>query len=148
MVVSSLRAGRRVIVVVNGLSTMHGRAEEAERLLEWSFREFENVTLFTAGDTVEKVPVWLGTSPTVPLVGGRDLIVTMPRGWRNKAKVALEYQGPIAAPVTRGTTLGRLTVSGAGVPDLSMPLLAGADVPRLGLPGRAAAVLSRMVTGS
>ncbi len=147
MVVSAQRQGRRVIVVVNGLNTMRQRSEEAERLLEWSFREFENVTLFTAGDTVERAPVWLGAAPTVPLVGGRDLVVTMPRGWRNKAKIAIEYPSPIPAPVVRGTTIGRLSVTGAGVPDLSMPLLAGADVARLGLAGRAIAVLTRMVGG-
>ncbi len=147
MVVSSSRQGRRTVVVVNGLSTMRQRAEEAERLLEWTFREFENVTLFTAGDTIEQAPVWLGTTATVPLVGGRDVVVTMPRGWRNKARIALEYARPVPAPITRGTVLGKLTVTGAGVPDLNIPLLAGADVARLGLPGRAMAVLSRMVGG-
>jgi D-alanyl-D-alanine carboxypeptidase (penicillin-binding protein 5/6) len=148
MVASAERAGRRVILVVNGLTSMHQRAEEGERLLEWAFREFEDVTLFSAGDTVESAPVWLGASPTVPLVGGRDLVVTLPRGWRSKAKVSVEYESPIPAPVVRGTPVAKLTVTGAGVPDSSIPLLAGADVPRLGLPGRAMAVLTHMVTGS
>lgn len=148
MVASAERAGRRVILVVNGLTSMHQRAEEGERLLEWAFREFEDVTLFSAGDTVERAPVWLGASPTVPLVGGRDLVVTLPRGWRSKAKVSVEYESPIRAPVVRGTPIAELTVTGAGVPDSSIPLLAGADVPRLGLPGRAMAVLTHMVTGS
>ena len=84
----------------------------------------------------------------MPLVGGHDLVVTMPRGWRNRAKIAMEYDSPIPAPVARGSTLGKLTVSGPGVPDLQVPLLAGADVPRLGLPGRAWAVLAHLVTGS
>jgi D-alanyl-D-alanine carboxypeptidase (penicillin-binding protein 5/6) len=148
LVASAQRGGRRIILMVNGLTSMRQRSEESERLLEWAFREFENVTLFTAGDTVEQVPVWLGTSATVPLVGGRDLVVTMPRGWRSKAKINVAYDTPIRAPVQRGTSLGRLTVAGPGVPDLDMELLAGADVPRLGLPGRAAAALSRLVTGS
>jgi serine-type D-Ala-D-Ala carboxypeptidase (penicillin-binding protein 5/6) len=147
LVGSALRGGRRVVLVINGLTSMHQRAEESERLLEWSFREFEDVTLFTAGDTVEQAQVWLGADPTVPLVGGRDLAVTMPRNWRTKARVALEYESPIRAPVARGTTIGRLTVSGEGVPEMSIPLLAGADVPRLGLPGRAMAVLSHYVVG-
>jgi D-alanyl-D-alanine carboxypeptidase (penicillin-binding protein 5/6) len=148
MVVSAQRGGRRVIVVVNGLTSMHQRAEEAERLLEWSFREFEDVQLFTAGETIEQAQVFLGTQPTVPLVGGKNLVVTMPRGWRNKVKVALEYDSPIKAPVIRGTKIGRLTVTGGGAPDMTIDLLAGADVPRLGLPGRAMAMLSRMVGGS
>jgi len=148
LVASGIRAGRRVIVVVNGLTSMHQRAEESERLLEWSFREFENVTLFTAGDTVEQAKVWLGNRPTVPLVGGQDLVLTMPRQWRRSAKIAVEFANPGAAPVSRGDVLGKLTVSGQGVPDMNVPLLAGADVARLGLPGRAMAVVSRYVTGS
>jgi len=148
LVASSARGGRRVIVVVNGLTSMHQRAEESERLLEWSFREFENVTLFNAGDTVESAKVWLGARPTVPLVGGQDLVLTMPRQWRRNAKIEVEYANPVPAPVSRGDVLGRLMVSGQGVPAMDVPLLAGADVPRLWLPGRAVAVMSRYVIGS
>ena len=39
LVASAQRAGRRVIVVANGMASMKQRAEESERLLEWSFRE-------------------------------------------------------------------------------------------------------------
>ena len=148
LVASALRGSRRVILVLNGMSTMRERAEESERLLEWAFREFEDVTLFTAGDVVEHVPVWLGTSPTVPLVGGRDLVVTMPRQWRRDASIKVSYNAPVKAPIARGDTLGKLSVSGQGVPAMEVPLLAGTDVPKLGLPGRAIAVLTHYVTGS
>ncbi len=148
LVASAQRSGRRVIVVVNGLPTMRARGEEGERLLEWAFREFENVNLFMAGDVIEQAPVWLGTAPTVPLVGGRDLIITMPRNWRQKASVSVDYEAPIKAPVVRGTKLGSLTVRGEGVPEMNVPLLAGADVARLGLPGRAAAIVSHYLTGA
>ncbi len=145
---STLRGARRVILVLNGMQSMHERSEESERLMDWAFANFENVTLFTAGDVVERVPVWLGTSPSVPLVGGRDLIVTMPRNWRNAASIKISYGTPIQAPVAKGTPLGKLVVSGQGVPNMDVPLLAGDDVPKLGLPGRAMAVLSHYVTGS
>ena len=62
LVASSKRGERRVIVVLNGMNSMHQRAEEGERLMDWAFANFEDVTLFTAGDVVERVPVWLGTS--------------------------------------------------------------------------------------
>ena len=148
LVASSLRGSRRVVVVLNGMNSMRERAEEGERLMDWAFREFEDVTLFTAGDVVDHAPVWLGTSPTVPLVGGRDLVVTMPRQWRRDASIKVLYDSPVRAPVARGDALGRLAVSGQGVPDMDVPLLAGADVPKLSLPGRAIAVLSHYVTGS
>jgi D-alanyl-D-alanine carboxypeptidase (penicillin-binding protein 5/6) len=147
VVASTLRGTRRVVLVLNGMQTMRERAEESERLMDWAFANFEDVTLFTAGDVVEHVPVWLGTSPTVALVGGRDLAVTMPRNWRNSASIKVSYDTPIMAPVSKGTPLGKLVVTGQGVPDMDVPLLAGEDVPRLGLPGRALAVLSHYVTG-
>lgn len=147
LVASTKRNDRRVILVLNGLESMHQRAEEGERLMDWAFANFEDVTLFAAGDVIERVPVWLGTSATVPLVGGRDLAVTMPRNWRKNASVKVSYDAPIRAPVAKGTTLGKLVVAGQGVPGMEVPLLAGEDVARLGLPGRAMAVLSRYVTG-
>ena len=147
-VASAQRDGRRVITVINGMTTMHARAEESERLLDWGFSNFEDVKLFTAGDIVERAPVWLGDANTVPLVGGRDLTVTMPRQWKNKAKISIVYDSPIPAPIARGTVVGHLVIAGDGVPDLQMPLLAGADVGKLGLPGRAVAVLAHFVSGS
>ena len=148
LVASADRGGRRIIVVVNGCTSMHMRTEEGEKLLEWGFREFENVTLFTAADTVEQVKVWLGSQPTVPMVGGRDLVITMPKQWRNTAKVEIQFNQPVSAPIARGDTLGKLVVSGNGVPSMEVPLVAGADVARQGLPGRAAAVLSHYVLGT
>ncbi len=148
LVASAQRSGRRVIVVINGLPTMRARAEEGERLLDWAFASFENVTLFSAGDVIERAPVWLGTQPNVPLIAGRDLVMTMPRNWRDKASIAVDYDSPVAAPVLRGTRLGTLSVRGDGVPELNVPLFAGADVTRLGLPGRAMAVLAHALTGA
>jgi D-alanyl-D-alanine carboxypeptidase (penicillin-binding protein 5/6) len=82
------------------------------------------------------------------LVGDSDVVVTLPRNWRSKAKITVEYESPLRAPISRGRTLGTLTVHGDGVPEIGVPLVAGADVPRLGLPGRALAVVSHYVTGT
>lgn len=147
VVASSIRNGRRLILVINGMSTMRERAEESERLMDWAFANFEDVTLFSAGDVVERAPVWMGTAQTVPLVSGRDIVVTMPRNWRKNAAVKVSYDTPLKAPVAKGDPVGKLTLSGQGVPAMEVPLLAGADVPKLGLPGRAMAVLQRYVGG-
>jgi len=145
---SAVQGGRRVILVVNGLPSMRIRAEESERLMLWAFREFENVRLFGAAETVENVPVHLGERDTVPLVAGRDLVMTVPRSWRQEARIAVHYTAPVKAPVARGTELGRLEVSGRGVPQMSVPLYAGADVPRLGFVPRIGASLRHLVFGS
>lgn len=142
------RGDRRLILVFNGLPTMRARAEESERLLEWGFREFENVVLFRAADVIEEVPVHLGDRRTVPLVGGKDVVVTLPRQWRRNLQARLRYEAPIPAPVLKGQELGRLEVSGQGVPSMSLPLLAGADVEKLGLIPRIPAVLGHWISGS
>ena len=145
---SAVRGDRRVILVVNGLPSMRARAEESERLMEWAFREFEAVVLFRAQDTIEDVPVYLGERNRVPMVGGRDLVLTLPRQWRRNMQVRLRYEAPLTAPVARGQTIGTMVVSGQGVPQMEVPLMAGADVERLGIVSRIPAVVSRLVFGS
>jgi D-alanyl-D-alanine carboxypeptidase (penicillin-binding protein 5/6) len=140
------RGERRLIMVFNGLPTMKARGEESERLLEWGFREFENVSLFRAGETVEEVPVHLGDRRTVPLVGARDVVVTLPKQWRRNLHARLRYEAPVAAPIAKGRELGTIEVTGQGVPPMSLPLLAGADVNRLGLVPRIPAVLAHMIS--
>ncbi|MCQ4159139.1 D-alanyl-D-alanine carboxypeptidase [Roseomonas sp. GC11] len=141
------RGDRRVILVVNGLTSMRQRGEEAERLIEWGFREFESVVLFRAADTVESAPVYLGEQATVPLVGGKDLVLTLPKQWRRNLQVKLRYNGPIPAPIAKGQEVGVLDISGQGVPPMQLPLYAGADVPKLGLIPRIPAVIGRLVSG-
>ena len=140
---SAKRGDRRLILVVNGLNSMRARAEESEKLFEWAFREFENVVVFRAADTVEEVPVYLGERPTVPLVAGRDLVLTLPRQWRRNLQVRVRYEAPVPAPVAKGQGIGTLLIGGQGVPEMTVPLIAGADVDKLGLFPRIPAVLGR-----
>ena len=142
------RGDRRLILVFNGLPSMRARSEESERLMEWAFREFENVVLFRASETIEEVPVWLGDRASVPLVGGRDVVLSLPRVWRNRLQVKLRYEAPLPAPVARGQEIGSMEVGGQGVPAMTVPLIAGADVARLGLLPRIPAVIGRWVFGA
>ena len=141
------RGERRLILVVSGLPSMRARGDEAERLIEWGFREFDNVVLFGAADTIEEVPVHLGERRTVPLIGGREVVATVPRGWRESLQARVRYEAPVPAPVVKGQELGRLEVSGRGVPPMTLPLFAGADVERLGMISRIPAVVGRLVRG-
>ena len=139
--------GRRVIVVLNGMPTSRDRAEEGERLMSWAFANFEDVKLYAAGDVVDNAPVWLGTSPTVPLVGDRDLVVTVPHGWRKDAKLRINYASPIRAPVAKGAILGTPTLAGQGVPSMQLPLVTVTSVAQLGPPRLPLAVLTHYVSG-
>jgi D-alanyl-D-alanine carboxypeptidase (penicillin-binding protein 5/6) len=147
LVASSLRDGRRVVIVLNGMKTMHERAIESERMMNWAFANFENVTLFSANEVIDNAPVWLGRDKTVPLVGGSDMVVTLPKSWRQTASIKISYDAPIKAPIAKSQPVGVLMLRGQGVPSMDINLLAGADVPRLNLPMRGLAVVSHYVSG-
>jgi D-alanyl-D-alanine carboxypeptidase (penicillin-binding protein 5/6) len=147
LVSSSSRDGRRLIMVLNGMTSMHERAKESEKMMNWAFANFENVTLFSANEVVDNAPVWLGQDKTVPLIGGRDLIVTLPKSWRQTASIKISYDAPIKAPISKGQPVGVLMLRGQGVPSMDVNLVAGNDVPRLSLPMRGLAVVSHYVSG-
>ncbi|MGC8468772.1 MAG: D-alanyl-D-alanine carboxypeptidase family protein [Acetobacteraceae bacterium] len=140
--------GRRIILVLNGLPTWNSRIREGIRLTRWGLANFVDVVVAAPAQVLAQAPVWLGTAKSVGLVAAHPLEVTVPHGWRKTARIAVDFASPVPAPVRRGAVLGRLTVSGPGVPAAEVPLLAAADVPRLGLAGRALAVASHFVTGN
>lgn len=141
------RGERRIIMVINGLKSMKERSEESARLMEWAFREFDNYALFKPGDMVTDAEVWLGETANVPLVAGEKLEVTMPRKARREMKVTAVYDGPIAAPIRKGETLGKLLITAPGQANVELPLMAGADVAKLGFTGRMSEALRHILLG-
>ena len=142
------RGNRRIIMVLNGMSSMKERAEEAQRLAEWAFREWETYPLFKAGEVViPDAEVWLGEAESVQLAAKADVEVTLPRKARAEMKVATSYAGPIAAPVKVGDEVGKIVVTAPGMPTLEMPLVATADVAKLGWAGRMSAAIKRIIWG-
>ena len=104
--------GRRIIMVLNGMPSKGARKQESIRLMGWAFANFEDVTLFNADAVIERAPVWLGTEASVPLVAAQELVLTMPRNWRQTAQVKLHYDAPIPAPVAKDAR--PIMISGRG----------------------------------
>jgi len=145
---SATRNGRRLVLVLNGLPSARARTTESHRLTEWGFREFDNFTLFRKGDTVATAEVWLGSEAAVPLVADRDLTVTLPRRARREARVTVNYEGPIAAPIEEGAEVATLRIAAPDYPAIEIPLKAGRAVERLGLVGRLGAGLRYILWGT
>ncbi|MDZ5648443.1 D-alanyl-D-alanine carboxypeptidase family protein [Nitrospirillum sp. BR 11828] len=148
LIASAKRGDRRLVLVINGLTSMQSRADEPARLLEWGFHEFDDYALFKAGDTVDTLPVSLGTADTVPVVIPEALKITLTNEQRRAMKVSVVTQLPLAAPVAKGATVATLKVTAPDLQTVEIPLQAANDVPRLGLFGRMGAGLHRMIFGS
>lgn len=108
---SAVSDGRRLIVALYGAKSAKERAEEARKLLQWGFRNFEEKLLFKAGETIGEAQVYGGTQTRVPLVAKEDVKVLLPRGGSNERLTGkVVYQGPLIAPVEAGAPLARLEV--------------------------------------
>ena len=106
MIGSAEREGRRLIVVVGGMKSKKDRSVEVERLLDFGFRKFRPVRLFSAGDTVGQARVWGGEFPSVKLITKQDMLTLLSDEERSTAEVQLVYTGPLTAPVQAGKEIG------------------------------------------
>jgi D-alanyl-D-alanine carboxypeptidase (penicillin-binding protein 5/6) len=107
---SAKRKDRRLILVINGLPSKKSRRIEPEKLFDWGFREFDNYSLFKAGQIVTKAKVWMGENSSIPLLIKKDLVLTLPRKARKGMKVKVFLRSPIAAPILKDTALATLKI--------------------------------------
>jgi serine-type D-Ala-D-Ala carboxypeptidase (penicillin-binding protein 5/6) len=138
---SSLRNGRRMVLVLNGLADMQARADESAKLLDWGYREFGLYPIAKAGETVAEAKIWLGRQASVPLVVPADFALTLPRSARAGLKAEAVFDEPVAAPVEKGQEIGRLFVTAPGAEPKDVLLVAGTSVARLGFFARISAKL-------
>ena len=135
---SAQQNGRRLIEVVAGLDSWNARVQESTRLMEWGFNAWQAKPLFKAGQRVGAAQVQLGSETEVPLIAPRDLAVTIPAGLsiNQPVKMKVRYQGPLAAPITKGQEVAQLVITTGDTGEQVVPLVAGEDVGRAGFFGR------------
>ena len=145
---SAVRGERRIVMVVNGLTSIRERSRESLRVMEWAFRTFKPYALFKKDDVITKADIWLGDAPSVSLTIPEDLKLTLSRTARDKMKVTVKMNNPIAAPVKKGQRLATLIVSAPNFQTREIPLLAAEDVQQLGFVGRIGAAIQHVLWGS
>ncbi len=145
---SAVQGDRRLVLVLNGMSSQRERAEESTRILAWGFREFENYSLVKQGEAVDDALVWLGDKSSVPLVAPDGLTVTLSRAARSKMKVKLVYDSPVPAPIEAGQVIAKLVVTAPDTTPVEIPLQAGEAVERLGMFGRLTAAVQYLIFGA
>ena len=124
------RDGRRMITVIMGANSEKQRAEEAQKLLTYGFRFFENVDIKSGGQPLESVRIWKGADDAVNVMIEKDLIVTVPRGTGKELTAVMKLDSAIEAPITRGQQLGSLKVMRGEEVVKEVPLLAQRSVER------------------
>jgi D-alanyl-D-alanine carboxypeptidase (penicillin-binding protein 5/6) len=133
LVGSAVQDGRRLIVVLSGLTSEAERREEARKIIEWGFHTFGEFKLFEAGETIGKARVWGGDRLSVPLIGNGPMMVVLPRFPANqKLRAEIVYQGPLKAPINKGDKVALLKITSSNDATAEVPLYAAEDVAAAG----------------
>jgi len=126
---SAKRDDHRLISVVIGTATEKLCSNEAQRLLNYGFQNFETIKLYGKEQPVTYKRIWKGTSKHLDLGFRTDRYITIPKGQRTALKATLETRQPILAPISRGEQLATLHLTLNGKPYFDLPVVALDDIP-------------------
>ncbi|MDD3029703.1 MAG: D-alanyl-D-alanine carboxypeptidase [Alphaproteobacteria bacterium] len=129
---SSIRDGRRLVVVLNGMRDMQSRADEAAKAFDYGYREFGLYTIAKKDDILATPTVWLGENETVPIVVEKEALITLPRSDRRLMKATVSFYQPMAAPIKKGNIMGTLTITAPHMDPKILSLVAAQDVQQVG----------------
>ena len=132
LLATAKRDERRLIAVVMGARSTSVREGEALKLLNYGYRNFAFVSLFTKGQALYEIPVWKGKSNSLHIVPGEEGMIVVPAEQKNKLeheKVLPEY---VVAPIEKDQVIGTYTVKVGPNVIRSIPLMAQTEVPKAG----------------
>ncbi|HEX7236631.1 MAG TPA: D-alanyl-D-alanine carboxypeptidase family protein [Gammaproteobacteria bacterium] len=130
---SAKRDGMRLIAVVLGAPSPRVRNDGAQKLLDYGFANFETHKLYSAGQELDNARVWGGEVAFAGLGPKEDIYVTIPRGGYPKLAAKMDVLAQLAAPLTRGTAVGEVSISFDGAPLLKSPVIVLTNVTDGGL---------------
>jgi D-alanyl-D-alanine carboxypeptidase (penicillin-binding protein 5/6) len=129
---SAEQNGRRIVMVVAGLSSFNERIAASVDFMNWGFNAWTAVPLLKAGQSAGLVEVAGGAEPKVSAIAPRALFVTVQRGMASDRKTRVIAVPGLKAPVKKGQKVAELAVTVAGRPETRLPLVAAADVAEAG----------------
>src|SRR6478735_527321 len=145
LVGSAVQNGVRLIVVVTGLKNPKDRADDAKKLLDYGFKNFDSRVLFAEGQTVAEAKVYGGAQGRVPVAAKGAVKLMVPRGVSDKIVAKMVYTGPVRAPVQEGQAIGNLQVWRGDAKVLEVPVQASESVAAGSISRRALDAASELV---
>nr|WP_310522388.1 D-alanyl-D-alanine carboxypeptidase family protein [Polymorphobacter sp.] len=129
---SAVQNGRRLVMVVAGLSSFNERIGASVDFMNWGFAAWQSVPVLKAGQSSGMVKIAGGAEPEVAAIAPRDLFVTIPRGMASERKSRVVPLAKLEAPVKKGQKVADLVVSVQGLPDTRLPLVAATAIEEAG----------------
>ena len=137
LIASAKRGQRRLLSVVLGTSSDSVRAQEAQKLLNVGFQQWDTVRLYQKTKPVGQLEIWKGASRQLPTGVGQDLSLSVPKGQAERVRAELVSQQPLVAPIAAGQRVGTIRVTLDEKPLAEFPAIAMESVAAAGMFGRA-----------
>ena len=128
LVGSAKQGDRRIIFVITGLDSAAARAQEAEKIVNWAFRQFALREVVSEGTELARAEVWNGTGTSVGLSVAEDVTLLIPTLGFADLSGEVIFDSPVAAPITAGQQLGELVIALPNLPETRVPLVATESV--------------------
>jgi D-alanyl-D-alanine carboxypeptidase (penicillin-binding protein 5/6) len=128
------RDGQRMIAVVMGCDKVRKRAPEAQKLLEYGFKNFSTVEAVKKGATFGPVKVRRGKVNQVILTAAEEGRVTVAKGKENLVSTIPQLPEFVTAPIQKGQLVAKVLVQNEGKPAKEINLLASTDVEKSLIP--------------
>jgi serine-type D-Ala-D-Ala carboxypeptidase (penicillin-binding protein 5/6) len=120
---SAIQNGRRLVMVVAGLKSFGERVSASVDFMNWGFAAWQNVPLGKKGQVMGKVAITGAADTQIDAVAGKDLFVTLPRGFGMERKTRVEGIAGLSAPLKAGAQVGNLVVTMPGQQPVKAPLV-------------------------
>ena len=141
------RNGRRLVAVASGFKTKKDRSKESMKLHMWGFTNFDTIKISQNKESITEFDVWLGKKNKVAGYVKENVYKTIKKGRKKDLKVAVEYIGPIKAPIIKDQELGMLKIYFKDDLISQHKIYASNDVKKVNLLSRLAKSLNYLIWG-
>lgn len=107
---SAKRGNLQLIAVVLGGETSKSRFEEAKKLLDYGFSNYESIIIGKKGDSITTIPLEKGKDEIVELVLERDSHILFSKDDKVKLEKSIKVPEYIVAPVEDNKPIGKLII--------------------------------------
>lgn len=105
------RGNLQLIAVIMGSNNSKTRFDEAKRMLDYGFANYESVTIGNKGDIIAILPVEKGKIQEIELMLETDCYILLPKGSKGNINKELVLPDYVDAPIAAGDEVGELIVS-------------------------------------
>ena len=108
---SAKRGDLHLIAVIMGAQTSSERFNEAKKLLDYGFANYNSVNLGKKGDLISRLPIEKSDLLSVELVLERDIYALLKKEEQGGIKKEIVMSENISAPIAKGDKLGEIILS-------------------------------------